>query len=107
MFYIVGIICGLVIYNSTLVDMSFPLAMFKKLLGETPTLDDLQELSPSVGRSLIHLMEYDQDDFADVFSLDFTVRVGAVPFSIHSLSEAALSRMCFICTAFHPPWKLE
>ncbi|CAH8615416.1 unnamed protein product [Heterobilharzia americana] len=72
-FLMVGILCGLAIYNSIIVDLSFPLAMFRKLLGETPGLDDLKELDPIVGRSLQQLLDYDEPDLAEVFCLNFSV----------------------------------
>uniref|UniRef100_A0A8C2DW92 HECT domain-containing protein n=1 Tax=Cyprinus carpio TaxID=7962 RepID=A0A8C2DW92_CYPCA len=49
-FHLIGIICGLAIYNSTVVDLHFPLVLYKKLLKVLPTLDDLKELSPTEGR---------------------------------------------------------
>ncbi len=49
-FHLIGIICGLAIYNSTVVDLHFPLVLYKKLLNVLPTLDDLRELSPTEGR---------------------------------------------------------
>uniref|UniRef100_A0A672LM94 Probable E3 ubiquitin-protein ligase HERC3 n=1 Tax=Sinocyclocheilus grahami TaxID=75366 RepID=A0A672LM94_SINGR len=49
-FHLIGIICGLAIYNSTVVDLHFPLVLYKKLLNVSPTLDDLKELSPTEGR---------------------------------------------------------
>uniref|UniRef100_A0A674NBB3 HECT and RLD domain containing E3 ubiquitin protein ligase 3 n=1 Tax=Takifugu rubripes TaxID=31033 RepID=A0A674NBB3_TAKRU len=51
-FHLIGIICGLAIYNSTVVDLHFPLALYKKLLDVSPTLEDLKELSPTEARSL-------------------------------------------------------
>ncbi|VDP98538.1 unnamed protein product [Trichobilharzia regenti] len=74
-FTMVGILCGLAIYNSIIVDLSFPLAMFRKLLGETPGLDDLKELDPIVGRSLQQMLDYDEPDLADVFCLNFSVTI--------------------------------
>lgn len=50
-FHLIGIICGLAIYNSTVVDLHFPLALYKKLLDVLPTLEDLKELSPTEARS--------------------------------------------------------
>lgn len=50
-FHLIGIICGLAIYNSTVVDLPFPLALYKKLLDVSPTLEDLKELSPTEARS--------------------------------------------------------
>ncbi|KAF6770660.1 hypothetical protein AHF37_10622 [Paragonimus kellicotti] len=74
-FLMVGIFCGLAIYNSINVDLSFPLAMFRKLLGENPGLDDLQELDPIVGRSLQQLLDYEGPDIADTFCLNFSLDI--------------------------------
>lgn len=49
-FHLIGIICGLAIYNSTVVDLHFPLALYKKLLDVAPTLEDFKELSPTEAR---------------------------------------------------------
>lgn len=51
LFNLIGIICGLAIYNLTIVELNFPVALYKKLLKRKPTLDDLKELMPDVGRS--------------------------------------------------------
>lgn len=51
MFNLIGVICGLAIYNLTIVELNFPVALYKKLLKRKPTLDDLKELMPDVGRS--------------------------------------------------------
>uniref|UniRef100_A0A287AP80 HECT and RLD domain containing E3 ubiquitin protein ligase 4 n=1 Tax=Sus scrofa TaxID=9823 RepID=A0A287AP80_PIG len=50
LFHLIGVICGLAIYNFTIVDLHFPLALYKKLLKKKPSLDDLKELVPDVGR---------------------------------------------------------
>lgn len=49
-FHLIGIICGLAIYNSTVVDLHFPLALYKKLLDVSPSLEDFKELSPTEAR---------------------------------------------------------
>ncbi|VDP10908.1 unnamed protein product [Soboliphyme baturini] len=77
MFQLVGILCGLAIYNSVIVALPFPLAMYKKLLKEDVNLDDLKELSPTEGRSLEALLDYEEDDFTDVFSLSFEITISA------------------------------
>uniref|UniRef100_A0A1I7XFR9 HECT-type E3 ubiquitin transferase n=1 Tax=Heterorhabditis bacteriophora TaxID=37862 RepID=A0A1I7XFR9_HETBA len=74
----VGTLCGLAVYNSILVAFPFPLALYKVLLDQQPTLEDLCELSPVEGRSLQELLDYQGDDFEtisffkDVFCLTFT-----------------------------------
>ncbi|KAG7264668.1 hypothetical protein CRUP_038842 [Coryphaenoides rupestris] len=48
-FHLIGIVCGLAIYNSTVVDLPFPLALYKKLLDitrENYGLMEVMELVP-------------------------------------------------------------
>uniref|UniRef100_A0A8C4Z4W8 HECT and RLD domain containing E3 ubiquitin protein ligase 4 n=1 Tax=Gadus morhua TaxID=8049 RepID=A0A8C4Z4W8_GADMO len=73
LFHLIGVVCGLAIYNLTIVELSFPVALYKKLLKRNPTLDDLKEMMPDVGRSLQHLLDYTEDDLEDTFCLNFTV----------------------------------
>ncbi|XP_047009907.1 probable E3 ubiquitin-protein ligase HERC3 isoform X1 [Ictalurus punctatus] len=72
-FHLIGIVCGLAIYNSTVVDLHFPLVLYKKLLDVPPVLDDLKELSPTEGRSLQQLLDYDEEDLEDAFCLNFAI----------------------------------
>ena len=62
-FFLLGVICGLAIYNDNIVDLHFPLALYKKLLNVEPNLDDLTEMMPSVGRSMKQLIEAQERDF--------------------------------------------
>ncbi|XP_064418774.1 probable E3 ubiquitin-protein ligase HERC4 isoform X2 [Latimeria chalumnae] len=75
LFHLIGVVCGLAIYNLTIVDLPFPLALYKKLLKKKPTLDDLKELKPDVGRSLQQLLDYPEDNIEEIFCLNFTVTV--------------------------------
>ncbi|KHJ85863.1 hypothetical protein OESDEN_14401, partial [Oesophagostomum dentatum] len=59
----VGILCGLAVYNCVLVAFPFPLALYKILLDQQPVLEDLTELTPVEGRSLQELLDYQGDDF--------------------------------------------
>uniref|UniRef100_A0A8C5MLC3 HECT and RLD domain containing E3 ubiquitin protein ligase 3 n=1 Tax=Leptobrachium leishanense TaxID=445787 RepID=A0A8C5MLC3_9ANUR len=72
-FHLIGIMCGLAIYNFTVVDLHFPLVLYKKLLNVPATLDDLKELSPTEGRSLQQLLDYSGEDLEDAFCLNFTI----------------------------------
>uniref|UniRef100_A0A9L0R8L7 HECT and RLD domain containing E3 ubiquitin protein ligase 3 n=1 Tax=Equus caballus TaxID=9796 RepID=A0A9L0R8L7_HORSE len=72
-FHLIGITCGLAIYNSTVVDLHFPLALYKKLLNVEPGLEDLKELSPTEGRSLQELLDYPGEDIEETFCLNFTI----------------------------------
>ncbi|XP_050295958.1 probable E3 ubiquitin-protein ligase HERC4 isoform X2 [Anthonomus grandis grandis] len=72
-YFLIGMICGLAIYNFTIIDIPFPLALYKKLLGEPVGLNDLKDLSPSIMNSLKSLLEYDGDDLDEVFCLNFSI----------------------------------
>uniref|UniRef100_A0A8C9TV73 HECT and RLD domain containing E3 ubiquitin protein ligase 4 n=1 Tax=Scleropages formosus TaxID=113540 RepID=A0A8C9TV73_SCLFO len=72
LFHLIGAICGLAIYNLTIVELNFPLALYKKLLKKKPTLEDLKELMPEVGRNLQQLLDY-TEDVDEAFCLNFTV----------------------------------
>uniref|UniRef100_A0A665XCB2 HECT domain-containing protein n=1 Tax=Echeneis naucrates TaxID=173247 RepID=A0A665XCB2_ECHNA len=72
-FHLIGIICGLAIYNSTVVDLHFPLALYKKLLDVSPMLEDFKELSPTEARSLQQLLDYEGGDVEETFLLNFAV----------------------------------
>ncbi|KAM9701382.1 putative E3 ubiquitin-protein ligase HERC4 isoform 6-T6 [Dama dama] len=75
LFHLIGVICGLAIYNFTIVDLHFPLALYKKLLKKKPSLEDLKELVPDVGRSMQQLLDYPEDDVEETFCLNFTITV--------------------------------
>lgn len=76
MYCLVGLLCGLAIYNNTIIDICFPTALYKKLLGETVSLSDLSELDPVMFRSMQQLLAFNEQDgttIEDVFCLAFTV----------------------------------
>jgi hypothetical protein len=76
-FELVGSLLGLAIYNSVILDVNFPLALYRKLKRESMTLRDLEELKPDVARSMRLLLDYDKPDLEDVFCLNFTVTYDA------------------------------
>lgn len=89
-FFLVGVVMGLAIYNSTILDVALPPFTFRKLLASAPchgqgpsahprptmkyTLDDLAEYKPRLARGLRQLLEYD-GDVEHTFSLDFVVDI--------------------------------
>lgn len=75
MFLLIGVICGLAIYNSTIIDLRFPPVLYKKLLGRKPTLDDFRGYKPAVAKNLEYLLEYDEadGDLAETVGLNFQV----------------------------------
>ncbi|XP_021936482.1 probable E3 ubiquitin-protein ligase HERC4 isoform X2 [Zootermopsis nevadensis] len=73
MYYLIGVLCGLAIYNFIIIDLPFPLALYKKLLKEPVSLQDLKGLSPTLAKSLQDLLDYSESDLEEVFILNFEV----------------------------------
>ncbi|EDO40302.1 predicted protein, partial [Nematostella vectensis] len=71
-FELVGIVLGLAIYNGIILDIHFPQVIYKKLQGQTPSLEDLIGVQPSLGNSLKQLLEY-EGDVEDTFCYTFQV----------------------------------
>ena len=89
-FFLVGVLLGLAIYNSTILDVAFPPFAFKKLLASAPainsptttalrmvntyTLEDLGEYRPVLARGLRQLLEF-KGDVQETFCRDFVADV--------------------------------
>ncbi|KAI9280047.1 hypothetical protein BY458DRAFT_451487 [Sporodiniella umbellata] len=58
---LVGLLLGLAVYNSVILDLHFPLALYKMLMDTDVELPDLKQLDPSLGRGLETLLQYDGD----------------------------------------------
>ncbi|EFC46237.1 predicted protein [Naegleria gruberi] len=69
-FKLIGIVIGLAIYNSIILDIHFPRIVYKKMLGLKPNLEDLKETFPDLGRGMQQLLEFD-GDVEDVFCRTF------------------------------------
>lgn len=73
MYSLIGLLCGLVIYNFIIIDLPFPLALYKKLLHEPVGLIDIKEMSPAIAKNLQSLLDYENPDFEEVFCLNFEI----------------------------------
>ncbi|KAG6040838.1 hypothetical protein E4U41_006880 [Claviceps citrina] len=87
-FFLVGVVMGLAIYNSTILDVALPPFAFRKLLAAAPahglgissrprpwmqyTLDDLAEYRPRVAHGLRQLLDF-EGDVESTFCLDFVI----------------------------------
>ncbi|XP_053459750.1 E3 ISG15--protein ligase HERC5 isoform X2 [Nycticebus coucang] len=72
-YFFFGVLCGLSVFSCNVANIPFPLALFKKLLGQIPSLEDLKELSPVFGKGLQMLLDHEDDDFVEVFYIHFNV----------------------------------
>lgn len=91
-FFLVGVLLGLAIYNSTILDIDLPPFAFKKLMSSAPhntsgpqtatslrstfkcTLEDLAEYRPALAKGLRSLLEF-EGNVADTFCYDFVAQV--------------------------------
>jgi E3 ubiquitin-protein ligase HECTD2 len=89
-FFLVGVVLGLAIYNSTILDVALPPFAFRKLLAAGPatvpgatshakplmsySLDDLAEYRPALASGLRQLLEFD-GDVETTFCRDFVADV--------------------------------
>ncbi|KAG8593379.1 hypothetical protein GDO81_000806 [Engystomops pustulosus] len=71
MYYQYGVLCGLAVFNETVIYLPFPLALFKKLLGKKITLEDLKELQPTMGKSMQCILDTEKD--VESLDLHFTL----------------------------------
>ncbi|XP_023267168.1 probable E3 ubiquitin-protein ligase HERC6 [Seriola lalandi dorsalis] len=65
-YFLFGVLCGLALWNQCIIHLPFPMVLFKKLLGVKPSLEDMMEFSPCVGKSLQDILEDDDIDDLDM-----------------------------------------
>ena len=70
---LIGIIFGLAIYNNIILDVKFPITVFRKLLGLKPTLEDMKECDTELYKNLKFLRETKDENLKDDLDSDFTV----------------------------------
>ncbi|XP_057696873.1 ubiquitin-protein ligase E3A [Corythoichthys intestinalis] len=69
---LVGIVLGLAIYNNCILDVHFPMVVYRKLMGKKGTFLDLLDSHPVLYKSLKELLDYTGDVEADM-SLTFQI----------------------------------
>ncbi|XP_050194573.1 LOW QUALITY PROTEIN: probable E3 ubiquitin-protein ligase HERC4 [Myiozetetes cayanensis] len=72
-FFRIGTLCGMALFNQRMVPIPFPRAFYKKLLGLAPTLEDLEELLPTMGRILWGILNEECDRILESMDIDFTI----------------------------------
>lgn len=72
-FKLIGIILGLAIYNNVILDVHFPMVVYRKLLGRRGTFHDLLDWNPSLAKGLQQLLDYKGDDMEEVFVQSFRI----------------------------------
>lgn len=78
-FMLVGLVLGLAIYNAVLLDFPLPLALYRKLIGQSCTLRDLQDMEPTLGKNLNALLQHEgPGTVEDVFCQNFSAGVPGI-----------------------------
>jgi hypothetical protein len=74
-FELIGIIAGLAIYNNIILDMHFPMALYKMLVGQEPHFEDLRDWQPAIAQSLDFIKNYNDKNVSlqDCLDLNFTI----------------------------------
>ncbi|KAL1767967.1 putative E3 ubiquitin-protein ligase HERC6 isoform X1 [Sigmodon hispidus] len=65
-YFLFGILCGLCLLNLNVVNLPFPLALYKKLRKQKPSLEDLKELSFSLGKNLQEVLNCEAGDVEEL-----------------------------------------
>ncbi|XP_018418857.1 PREDICTED: ubiquitin-protein ligase E3A [Nanorana parkeri] len=71
-FTLIGIVLGLAIYNNCILDIHFPMVVYRKLMGKKGTFRDLSDSHPVLFQSLKELLEYEgsvEDDMMITFQI--------------------------------------
>ncbi|CAL8291071.1 unnamed protein product [Lota lota] len=63
---LIGIVLGLAIYNNCILDVHFPMVVYRKLMGKKGTLRDLADSNPVLFQSLTELLSYEGSVEADM-----------------------------------------
>ena len=72
-FELIGIILGLALFNNIILDVKFPLVIYKKLLGIELNLEDLKECDPDLYNTFTYLKNTKDENLKDILSMNFTV----------------------------------
>lgn len=72
-FTLIGVVLGLAIYNNVILDVRFPMVVYRKLLGRKGSFADLKDWSPTLYRTLTEMINYKGDDMPETFMQTFRV----------------------------------
>jgi ubiquitin-protein ligase E3 A len=74
-FELIGIVLGLALYNSIILDIRFPLYIYKKLLNQPTSFSDLVVAHPALAKGLKSLLDDQTEQVEEVYARQFTVDI--------------------------------
>ncbi|CAH0769771.1 unnamed protein product [Bemisia tabaci] len=72
-FTLIGIVLGLAIYNNVILDVHFPMVVYRKLMGKKGTYYDLEDFNKSLYSGLKSMLDHEDDDMQDTFMQTFRI----------------------------------
>ena len=75
-FELIGMILGMAIYNSIILDVHLPMATYKKILGIPINIDDFAEFNPELAKGLKDLLTF-EGDVENTFCRSFYIETEA------------------------------
>ncbi|XP_022800186.1 ubiquitin-protein ligase E3A-like [Stylophora pistillata] len=78
-FFLIGLVLGLAIYNNVILDVHFPMVVYKKLFGKKGTFEDLKVSHAGLAAGLQDMLDYKGDvegDFMCSFTIGYTDMFG-------------------------------
>lgn len=72
-FTLIGIVLGLAIYNNIILAVNFPMVVYRKLMGVKGSFADMEDWNPVLYKSLMALLNYQENDMEDVFMQTFQI----------------------------------
>ncbi|CAG9090323.1 unnamed protein product [Plutella xylostella] len=72
-FTLAGVVLGLAIYNHVILAVSFPMAVYRKLLGKKGSFEDLADWNPVLYSGLQDMLQYAGEDLEQVYLQSFRV----------------------------------
>lgn len=79
-FLLIGLVLGLAIYNNVILDIGFPMVVYRKLFGRRGTFADLKDSHRVLASGLQNLLDYDGDvenDMMCTFRIGYTDMFGS------------------------------
>jgi len=93
-FELLGLLASLAVYNGLTLPVTFPLALYRKLLGHPVTdLKHIQDGWPDLAKGLSDLLTWSEGDVADVFMRSYVYSVETADGVIHIDMESCKDRL--------------
>ena len=83
-FELLGLLTSLAVYNGLTLPFTFPLALYRKLLGQSNTIWDIYDGWPALTKGLVDLLSWEGGDVEEVFmrSYEFCVETPGSTWSV-------------------------